>query len=74
LTDRLTADAAGYMELAGARKDADCKKVEVKDGVSRGLGCCNEFEPQSTSVQKFHCGECEYVKSKGLAGRIGAKS
>jgi hypothetical protein len=28
---------AGYMELAGAVKDADCVKVEVAGGVSKQL-------------------------------------
>lgn len=50
------------MELRGAKKDADCKKVAVDGGVATELGCCNYFEPEKRSVQKFHCGECEYVK------------
>jgi hypothetical protein len=70
---RLSAEAAGYMELAGAKKNADCHKVAVAGGVSRELGCCNKFEPEDADVQRFHCGECAYVKSKGFASRIGAK-
>ena len=58
---RLSASAAGYMELGGAQKDADCHKVEVKGGVSSKLGCCNKFEPQSQQVQQFRCGNCEYL-------------
>ncbi len=50
------------MELAGAKKDADCVIVEVKGGVSRELGCCNEFEPANSRTRKFSCGTCEYVK------------
>jgi hypothetical protein len=73
LPDRLSAQAAGYMELAGAKKDAECRLVQVEGGISRALGCCNKFEPENHDVQRFHCGECEYVKSKGFAGRIGAK-
>ncbi|HLK54693.1 MAG TPA: hypothetical protein VKU42_14625 [Candidatus Angelobacter sp.] len=59
---RLSASAAGYMELAGATKDADCHKVNVAGGVSQHLGCCNEFEPESKAVKQFRCGNCEYVK------------
>jgi hypothetical protein len=59
---RPDANAAGYMELAGAVKDADCRKVNVAGGVSTQLGCCNEFEPQSDEAQEFRCGRCEYVE------------
>ena len=62
MAERLSPTEAGYMELAGAVKDADCEKVAVPNGVSTRLGCCNKFEPQSKSVQEFRCGECEYVK------------
>jgi hypothetical protein len=58
---RLTAEQAGYMELSGAQKDGDCHKVQVDGGVSRELGCCNEFQPQSEQTQRFDCGDCEYV-------------
>jgi hypothetical protein len=64
LGDRISAKSAGYMELAGAVKDADCEKVEVKGGVSSALGCCNKFEPQTDEVKKFSCGGCEYVTIK----------
>jgi hypothetical protein len=60
--DRIPADKAGYMELAGAVKDGDCHKVRVQGGVSKNLGCCNKFEPESKSVQQFKCGNCEYLK------------
>lgn len=64
---------AGYMELANAVKDADCKKVEVAGGVSHGLGCCNEFHPEAKGTNKFSCGTCEYVRRRGLGARIGTK-
>lgn len=56
--------AAGYMELAGAVKDAGCRIVNVSGGVSSKLGCCNLFEPESKSVTQFRCGTCEYVQAK----------
>lgn len=58
---RISGAEAGYMELSGAQKDADCRKVLVDGGVSRELGCCNEFQPQSEQTQHFDCGDCEYV-------------
>ncbi|HLZ90213.1 MAG TPA: hypothetical protein VKQ28_00760 [Candidatus Acidoferrum sp.] len=62
---RKDAESAGYMELEGARKDADCQKIRVAGGVSSDLGCCNLFEPKFNGVKKFSCGTCEYVKQKG---------
>ena len=62
---RTNAEDAGYMELEGARKDADCRKVEVKGGVSSERGCCNFFEPDSRKVRAFRCGLCEYVRERG---------
>lgn len=59
---RIPESEAGYMELRGAVKDADCRKVEVDGGVSSQLGCCNFFEPESEGVQEFRCGQCEYIK------------
>lgn len=59
---RLSAAQAGYMELVGAVKDADCKKVAVKGGVSKELGCCNEFQPEAKTTKQFRCGVCEYVR------------
>ncbi len=58
---RLTAAQAGYMELSGAEKDAECRKVAVPGGVSKELGCCNEFQPESKYVKRFRCGDCEYM-------------
>lgn len=57
---RMSADAAGYMELEGAQKDGDCQKVAVEGGISKDLGCCNEFDPQA-KTQKFSCGTCTLV-------------
>ena len=57
---RLTAAQAGYMELAGAVKDGDCKKVKVEGGISKERGCCNEFQPEDGKVAQFRCGKCVY--------------
>jgi len=54
------AEQAGYMELEGAQKDADCQIVQVDGGVSSELGCCNEFQPQE-GTQVFSCGTCSFV-------------
>jgi hypothetical protein len=61
---RLSAAQAVYMELAGAVKDADCRKVFVQDGVSSELGCCNEFQPEAPDTKRFRCGDCEYLKKE----------
>jgi hypothetical protein len=58
---RLTAAKAGYMELQGACKDSDCKKVYVKGGVAAHKGCCNEFQPEHNTTCEFRCGTCEYL-------------
>lgn len=62
---KLSAEDAEYMELAGARKDADCRKVEVKGGVSKDLGCCDKFQPDNRGVKAFRCGLCEYLTDRG---------
>jgi hypothetical protein len=62
--ERKSASEAGYMELAGAKKSADCEEVDVPGGVSSELGCCNLFEPRFRDAKHFKCGECEYVKDK----------
>ncbi len=59
---RESAEQAGYMELEGAQKDADCRKVQVEGGVSSDLGCCNEFEPKE-GADAFKCGNCQYLQS-----------
>jgi len=65
---------AGYMELDGATKDADCERVDVHGGVSKQLGCCNLFEHEDSRPKQFRCGTCEYVRSRGgLGARLRAK-
>jgi hypothetical protein len=64
---RVSAESAVYMELSGARKDGDCEVVAVDGGISRDLGCCNLFQPESKDTQAFSCGTCEYVT--GQAGQ-----
>lgn len=59
--DRIPADKAGYMELVGAYKDADCTLVKVEGGVSKQLGCCNHFDPKQGAA-KFSCGTCTMVR------------
>jgi len=58
---RIPSAQAEYMELSGAQKDRDCKKVYVKGGVSSKLGCCDKFQPENKSVSQFRCGTCEYL-------------
>jgi hypothetical protein len=59
---RLTPKEAGYMELEGAYKGADCHKVNVPGGISLQLGCCNEFKPEATHTQSFKCGTCKFKR------------
>lgn len=61
-TGKMDSESAGYMELDGATKDADCSKVQVEGGVSSDLGCCNEFQPQE-GAQEFKCGMCTYLQA-----------
>lgn len=70
MSDKIPSAKAGYMELSGAGKDGQCVKVEVAGGISRPLGCCNEFKPKNDQVQSFRCGTCEYVRSIGIGGRL----
>lgn len=58
---RQSGDQAGYMELDGATKDADCTIVNVEGGVSKDNGCCNLFSP-AEGAQSFTCGTCDKVK------------
>ena len=60
---RMPPEMAGYMELEGATKDGGCDKVRVPDGISKRLGCCNEFNPQP-KTDEFRCGECTHVREK----------
>lgn len=64
---RVSAQQAGYLELPGAKKDGDCRTVEVEGGISKDLGCCNQFGWNSKTEKKFSCGTCEYVKEKSNA-------
>ena len=57
---RLSAKRAGYVELAGAEKDADCEIVHSPRGISAELGCCNYFKREDKSVQQFKCGTCKF--------------
>lgn len=56
---RINQQAAGYMELNGAKKDGECTVVEVLDGISKEKGCCSNFWPPT--AKNFSCGECDYV-------------
>jgi hypothetical protein len=61
---RISAQQAGYLELPGAVKDADCEVVEVDGGVSSERGCCNSFGWKSRNVHGFKCGECKYLADR----------
>lgn len=61
MNDRKSAKSVDYMELPGARKDADCRIVEVPGGVSSRLGCCNDFELGEGQQKQFRCGTCKYL-------------
>lgn len=58
--EKVSERAAGYMELAGAKKDGACKIVDVSGGISKELGCCNLFLPKDKKVQQFRCGTCHF--------------
>lgn len=57
---KVSAQSAGYMELAGAKKDAGCQIVDVKGGVSSRKGCCNLYRPVK-DADDFRCGECTFL-------------
>lgn len=59
-------EAAGYMELSGAVKDASCSIVNVEGGVSKNLGCCNLYDPVK-GAKKFDCGNCDKLMEKSNA-------
>jgi hypothetical protein len=65
------ADQAGYMELDGATKDADCSKVEVEGGVASEKGWCREFEAQP-GAQTINCGTCTQVSGGAATDQEGA--
>jgi hypothetical protein len=58
--EKVSAESAGYMELAGANKDGGCLIVDVDGGISKDLGCCNLFKPESGKTSKFSCGTCHF--------------
>jgi hypothetical protein len=66
---RANEHSAGYMELAGAKKDGECEIVEVKGGVSRKLGCCDLFWPENEQTKVFSCGTCEFIEVKPLSAK-----
>ena len=55
-----SAQEAGYVELPGAKKDAQCDIVNVPGGVSSEKGCCNLYK-QQPNAQGFSCGQCTHV-------------
>lgn len=56
---KVTAQAAGYMELGGAVKDGSCSIVNVTGGISLRKGCCNLYRPKA-AADEFRCGECKF--------------
>jgi rubrerythrin len=62
---KIDAAAAGYVELDGATKDADCSIVAIAGGVSKELGCCNLFKGVD-GADEFKCGECKFVTALGV--------
>lgn len=58
---RVSAIAAGYLELEGAQKDGDCAIVEVKNGISKDRGCCNLWDSRP-KADKFSCGTCTFER------------
>jgi len=56
---RVSAKASGYMELGNPKKDADCKIVKIKGGISKERGCCNLFKPKK-GAEQFKCGTCKF--------------
>ncbi len=55
---RATPEEAGYLELDGAQKDADCQLVS--GGVSSAKGCCNLWDA-APQAQNFSCGTCTKI-------------
>lgn len=58
--EKISAEAAGYMELAGAKKTGGCLVVNVDGGISKELGCCNLFKPETAQTSQFRCGTCHF--------------
>jgi hypothetical protein len=57
--EKVSEEAAGYMELEGAEKDGECQIVHAENGVSLEKGCCNLYKPDP-GADEFKCGECKY--------------
>ena len=64
LSEKVSSQQAGYMELPGATKHGNCQRVSVDGGVSTKLGCCNLFDWEDSQPKKFACGSCEYLKGQ----------
>lgn len=67
--DRISAEAADYMELGSAKKDGYCNIVNVEDGVSGKRGCCNYFDPK-VGASKFNCKSCGHYSDSPDALKI----
>jgi hypothetical protein len=61
---RASAEEAGYVELDGAQKDADC--TLVSGGVSSDKGCCNLWNSVQ-GAQIFSCGTCTKIKGQNAS-------
>lgn len=64
---KISEQQAGYLELEGAQKDADCTKVQVQGGISKDKGCCSIIGPVD-GAEYFNCGSCKYLDASGVAG------
>lgn len=58
--EKISSQAAGYMELEGAKKDGDCRIVQVDGGISKERGCCNLFLHKDGKSLEFRCGTCHF--------------
>lgn len=64
---RASAEEAGYLELEGAQKDADCQIVNVPGGISTEGGCCNLWDTVP-KADAFKCGTCTKIKAGAAVG------
>ena len=58
--NRISAKQAEYMELYGAEKEGDCRKVKVSGGISKARGCCDYYDPETEKTNIFNCGHCSH--------------
>jgi hypothetical protein len=58
---RTDGESAGYVELPGAKKDADCTSVNVQGGISSAGGRCEQFQA-APDAQGFSCGSCTMIQ------------